>query len=174
MANAGVLGSIMPTRSPGSTPACSSSVATREAAASNSAKVNCRSSQRSATRLGLRSFDATRLVLRLVMVYLRDRLEVPGSLGSSCPVFNRASADFAEAMSAGTRSWPVRCDGTQLIADWSPTGGWYTPWLAHRRAQLPLFVGRPIFLVVLPFRPTSRSLYESTPPRADIGKAVGY
>src|SRR5580693_5250769 len=70
MANAGVLGSITPTRSPGSTPACSSSVATRAAAASNSAKVNCRSSQRSATRLGLRSLDAMRLVLRLVMVYL--------------------------------------------------------------------------------------------------------
>src|ERR1700756_429512 len=78
MANAGVLGSITPTRSPGSTPACSSSVATRAAAASNSAKVNCRSSQRSATRLGLRSLDAMRLVLRLVMVYLWDL--------SGCPV----------------------------------------------------------------------------------------
>ena len=52
MANAGVLGNITPTRSPGSIPACSSSVATRAAAASNSAKVNCRSSQRSATRSG--------------------------------------------------------------------------------------------------------------------------
>src|SRR6201997_4275602 len=123
MANAGVLGSITPTRSPGSTPACSSSVATRAAAASNSAKVNCRSSQRSATRLGLRSLDEMRLALRLVMVYLRDRLEVPGFLGSSCPVFNRASADFADAMSAGTRSRPLRCDGTHPVADQSPNGG---------------------------------------------------
>ncbi len=56
MANAGVLGNITPTRSPGSTPARFSSVATRAAAASNSAKVTCRSSQRNAMRVGVTIF----------------------------------------------------------------------------------------------------------------------
>src|ERR1700727_2175356 len=133
MANAGVLGSITPTRSPASTPACSSSVATRAAAAWNSAKVNCRLSQRSATRLGLRSLDATRLVLRLVTGYLRGVLEVPG-LGTLCPVCNRPSGDFTEAMSAGTRTWPLGCDGAQLVAGWSPTGGPLFDW-RHRLGQ---------------------------------------
>jgi hypothetical protein len=40
--------------------------------------VNCRSSQRSATRSGLRFLDATRLALRLVMRCLREVLQVPG------------------------------------------------------------------------------------------------
>jgi long-chain acyl-CoA synthetase len=26
-------------------------------------------------------------------------------------------------MSAGTTTWSLRCDGTQLVADWSPNGG---------------------------------------------------
>src|SRR5271168_4485018 len=54
------------------------------------------------------------------MVYLRGVLEVP-RLGTLCPVFNRPKGDFAEAMSADTRTWQLRCDGAQLVAGWSPS-----------------------------------------------------
>src|SRR5271156_530948 len=144
MAKAGVLGSITPTRSPGSTPACSSSVATRAAAASNSAKVNCRSSQRNATRLGLRFLDAMRLALRLVTGYLREVLQVPGSRlivpgFQSCvrriPTSNVAANNDQAALLCGLtpRRRPVAerriCWSSQLLAGHGPTHLYGGRWL---------------------------------------------
>src|ERR1700761_7322207 len=95
MGNAGVLGNMIPTRSPGEMPACSSSVATRAAASCSSAKVNCTSSQRSAMRSGLRSFDATRLVLSAVILCLWD-IYSSWDVWAFPDAYNRALGELAQ------------------------------------------------------------------------------